>query len=212
MKRLLLPLLMLLSALSLNAADANRAEKWEFYFAPQYVDGRTISHNGASAKLNSMSSLLFGFGYNYDNHLNLGLYFNAANGNYQGTYIDSSGNPQTFSGSTYVSTVDMTVSYNFLESSFTPYVLGNFGITYIDTGIPSGLPSSGCYWIGFYQYCGVYQPTYTTTQFNFGGQVGVRYDFPNALFLKAGVGLNWVNTSGTPDFTLYNFAVGFKFQ
>jgi hypothetical protein len=209
MKRLLLiPAATALLSLSLSASEANRAEKWEFYLAPQYADGVTINYGGGdSTKINSMSSLLWGFGYNFDNHLNAGVTFNSASGNYKGTYVDSGGTTQTITSSMYTSSINIALTYNLLQGNFTPYVTGNFGLTYIDSGIPSGSGYT-CWW----GYCGTYQTSYTTTQFNYGGQVGVRYDFPNALFLKAGVGLNWINIQGDPSLTLYNFAVGFKFQ
>jgi len=208
MKRFLSSLLLLGLYGAVAAAESNRAETWEFYLAPQYVDSTTINYGGGdSTKINSMSSLLWGFGYNFDNHLNVGATFNSASGNYKATYTDSSNNVQTISSTVYTSSFNMAVTYNILEGNFTPYVLGNFGLTYIDSGIPSGT-GYACWW----GYCGLYQTSYTTTEFNYGLQGGVRYDFPNALFLKAGIGVNWINIKENPDFTIYNFAVGFKFQ
>ena len=214
MKRLLLSSsVLLLSAMSLSAAESNRAEKWEFYIAPQYISGKTLDFSGgSSAELNDMASLMFGFGYNFDQHLNVGAYFNSTSGNYKGTATASDGSTSTFTSTMYSSAINLTVGYNLLEGNFTPYIMGNFGLTYIDSGVASGL-SSGCYYLPWYGYtCSTYQTSYTTTQFNYGGQVGVRYDFPNALYLKAGVGLNWVDIEGNPDFTVYNVTIGFKFR
>lgn len=200
---------------SLLAADADRAGTWELYLGPQYIDGQTVKFDhGSEADINDMASLMYGFGYNFDNHMSLGMLFNSSSSNYTGTAIDSNGDPKTYSATMYSSSMNAAFTYNLLEGDFTPYVLGNIGLTYIDSGIPNGL-STGCYWLPWYGYvCGNYITSYTSTRFNYGAQLGVRYDMSEALFFRAGLGLNVIDLSGipNPDFTIYNFAVGFKFK
>jgi len=93
----------------------------------------------------------------------------------------------------------------------TPYISGNFGVSFVDTGIKDGGGYDSCYYDPFYGYvCGVYETTKTSTDFTYGASIGLRYDFENKLFVKGGMGVNVVNfdSKETPVFTTYQLTVG----
>ncbi len=203
-------------AVGLHAADTKRAGSWEMYLGPQYNMGKTLNlaHEN-SAKVNSSAALLFGFAYNFDEHISLGFMFNSTSANYKVSYRDEQGSDKTYSNSLYTSAFDLTAAYNFMEGAFTPYVMADLGMTYIDSGIPTGEEGTGCWWDPWYGYiCAPVMSTYSANKLNYGAQLGLRYDTQSAVFFKAGIGLSHVDLDGTGDdtFTLYNVLVGFKFR
>lgn len=223
MNRLLFFSSALILSSSLYAFDTTRAQQWEFYLGPQYTESKNINFgNGAEADINDMASLMFGFGYNFDNHINLGAFFNSASANYTGTVVCADGSSgctegtkETFNATMYKSSMNMSLTYNFLEGSFTPFVQGNLGLTYIDSGISTGQIVDGCYWVPWWgPVCYPYELTYTENRFNYGIQAGARYDFSNGLFLRGGIGFDYIDLSHAknPNFTVYNFAVGVMFR
>ncbi len=204
-------------AASASGFENNRARTWEFYIGPQFIGGKTLKFDGgAEAHINDMASLLFGFGYNFDEHFALGATFSSTSANYKGTSVpENGGDPETFASNMYTSSFNITATYNFVEGPFTPYVVANLGTTYIDSGIKTGKEHEGCWWDPWWGYiCAPYASTYTANKLNYGAQLGVRYDFGNSVFLKAGIGLDYIDldTHNGKDFTLYNFSVGFMFR
>lgn len=208
----------LLAVISTNVHSAfydSRVEKWEFYLAPQLINAKDIQFdNGAQASLNKRSSIAFGFGYNINSHIELSLDFATSNANYTSTSIpeDPSQTPVTNTHSLYTSSINFGFTYNLLSTPFTPYVTGNVGSTYIDSGILTGNVGTGCWWYPYWGYvCGPVAQTYTSTELNYGAALGLRYDFNRKLYIKGQAGKNYLDTGNTPDFITYRFVFGFMF-
>ena len=219
MKRLMLTRLTVFGvALSLFsaqavAADASaRAEKWEIFLAPMWMDDMKVDgDHGSSADLNGRSALGLGFAYNINNHFEVGMLFNASSGSYSATVVKDDGTRQSYNGTMYSSSVLLGGTYNFLEGPLTPYVGADIGSTYIDSNIPTGNTIGGCWWDPWWGYvCSQYPETYTSTNFSYGFDLGVRYDLEKVYF-KAGVGKNYIDASNAFDVTLYSLIFGFKF-
>lgn len=217
----------LLTIVSTNthaAFNDSRVDKWEFFLAPMVTNSKVLQFsNGAEADINKRSSIGFGFGYNINAHIELTGTFASSNGNYTGTRIvdntpedpDNPNGPQKFTSNMYTSSLDFGFTYNLLSSPFTPYISANIGSTYIDSGLPTGNINTGyCWdpWYGWYYPCASAQ-TYTSTEINYGFGLGLRYDFNRKLYIKGGVGKNYIdlNSTNTPDFTTYQFIFGFMF-
>ncbi len=210
--------LILLSLVGFNAEATfydSRIQKWEFYLAPQITNSKDIQfNNGAQASLNQRSSIGFGIGYNINSHIELSMDFSSSNSNYTSTSIpeDTSLQPVTNTHSLYTSSINFGFTFNFLSTAFTPYVTANAGSTYIDSGILTGNIGTGCWWYPYWGYvCGPVAQTYTSTEFNYGAALGLRYDFNRKLYIKAQAGKNYLDTGNTPDFTTYRFIFGFMF-
>ena len=208
----------LLAVISTNADAAfydSRVEKWEFYLAPQLINAKDIQFdNGAQASLNKRSSIAFGFGYNINSHIELSLDFASSNSSYTSTSVpeDPNQTPVTNSHSLYTSSINFGFTFNFLSTPFTPYVTGNVGSTYIDSGILTGNVGTGCWWYPYWGYvCGPVAQTFTSTELNYGAALGLRYDFNRKLYIKGQAGKNYLDTGNTPDFTTYRFIFGFMF-
>ena len=215
----------LLAVFSTNAQAEfydSRAEKWEFFLAPQVTNSKSLQgESGTDAIINKASALGFGFGYNVNHHVELTMLFTLSSSNYTSTRIidnDPEGiipnGPRTFTSSIYTSSINFGFTYNLLSTPFTPYISANIGSTYIDSGVPTGEITTGCWYDYWYGYvCYPYAQTYTSTEINYGAGVGLRYDFNRKLYMKGGVSQNYLelNSTNTPVFTTYQFIFGFMF-
>ena len=209
--------LLLLSSASV-AAPGSRQGQWQISLIPTYTNSQSIQFDGgAVADINAHSGFSIGIGYNFSDHLALDFDIGSADGNYTGTRIldDGSNTPQKYNGTFYTSHMNLGLTYNFLASRLTPFVTGNLGLTYIDSGIPTGNIGSVCWWDPWWGYfCGPYAQTYTTSEFSYGADLGLRFDITSNVFLKGSVGKSYINldNSSTPDFTIYKFTIGFSFR
>ena len=210
-------LLCLLFSINAHAFSDSRNEKWEFFLTPQFTNSKVLEfENGSKASINERSNLGFGLGYNLNKHVELSMVFAVSNSNYTGTLIpeEDPDNPVKVSANLYTSSINLGATYNFMPSPFTPYVSANIGSTYIDSGVPTGNITSGCWWDPWYGYiCRPVAQTYTSTEFNYGLGVGLRYDFNRKLYVKGGVAKNIIDigSKNTADFTTYQLFFGIMF-
>lgn len=206
----------LISAQSVAASGA-RTGQWHISLIPTFTNSQSVQFDGgAVADINEHSGFGIGFGYSYSDYLEIELDIGSTNANYTGTRIldDGSNTQEKYTGNLYTSHMDLGLTYNFLAARLTPFVRGNIGLTYIDSGIPTGNIASVCWWDPWWgYYCGPYAQTYTASEFNYGADVGLRFDISNKIFLKGSVGRKYIdlNKASTPDFVLYKFIVGFSF-
>ena len=158
------------------AAHADREVGWEFGGELIYQDSADFeSDGGSSASLDSDIGLALTFGYRLSERLELTFGLDWNNIDYtadivaedvplvpDGTIIGVDGELESF-------TPRVGVNFNFMEGPFTPYVSGMIGYAFIDTNIPDGPPSTGCYWDPWYgQICGTWQDTRSTEEFTYG--------------------------------------------
>jgi hypothetical protein len=200
---------------SAEAADADRAQRWEATLQSRYTGSETVKFdNGATADVNGSTGFGFGFAYNFDNKRAAGIDFAWNSLNYAGTATQTGGATATVSATAYTSSALLNGTYHFIDGPFTPYVSGILGFTYTDTGIPAGV-TTGCWWYPWYGYiCGPVTYSRTSTDFTYGVGAGLRWDVTPGFFLKGGVQQQWITmgaASGTPTFTMGRFDIGFKF-
>jgi len=206
-----------LFSLSSHAFTNSRDGKWEFFLSPQFINSKSLQFdNGAEANISDRSSLGFGFGYNLDKHIELGMTFSSSSANYTGTRILDDGNntEEKFSANLFTSRINFDFTYNFFSTAFTPYVSANLGATYVDSGIPTGNITAVCWWDPWFGYrCGPSAETYTSTKLNYGLGLGIRYDFNRKVYLKAGIAQSYldVDSINTPDFIAYRLIFGLMF-
>jgi len=213
--QLLAVLILLASSFTTSQADSDREQHWDVYFSPNYVTAKTLSfNNDVQVDLNERTGWSLGFGFNFTNHVSGDFVFSSSNGSYSVKTTDDKGQPLEYSNNMYSSSMLIGMTYNIIDGPFTPYISGNIGINFADTGINDGGGYESCYYDPWYGYtCGIYETTKTSTEFSYGGSVGLRYDLENQLFLKAGVGVNVVNfnSNNTPLFTIYQLTIGSRF-
>ena len=212
----------LLTGLSLNitatlAAPGARTGQWQISLIPSYTNAETVQfEGGATADIGSHSGFAIGIGYNFSDHIELDLDIGGADGNYVGTRVFEDGSPpEKYNGSFYTSHMNLGLTYNFLANRFTPFVKGNLGLTYVDSGIPTGNLGTICWWDPWWgYYCGPYAQTYTASELSYGADLGLRFDITNKVFVKGSVGQSYIDfdKSSTTGFTIYKFIVGFSFN
>ena len=219
----------ILSAWSPNVAQADGGEyrtdsiyrkgRWEFMLSPQYSLSRNIGfQGGTNVKVEDTFGFAFQFGYNFNEHVNLGGLFSWARPDYQGTVQPAPGNPvptpRSINGTIETSTIGLVMTYNILKGPLTPYLDAMVGGTYVNTDIVSGQPVNGCFWDPWYGYiCGSAYPTKYDTflSYAFGG--GVRWDVNHTLFLRGGFRQQFVDFSGTgtPSVSIFKLDIGILF-
>ena len=205
-------LLILLTTHLTLLADANREQHWEVYFSPNYVASKALTFdNDVKVALNDRSGWSLGFGFNFTDNVSAEIIFGTGTGNYAVATTTDDGKPYEYSNTMTSSSMVIGMTYNVIDGPFTPYISGNFGASFVDTGIKDGGGYESCYYDPFYGYvCGVYETTKTSTDFIYGASIGLRYDFDNKLFVKGGMGASIVNfdSKETPVFTTYQLTVG----
>ena len=199
------------------SVPGNRTGQWQISLIPSYTNSQSIQFDGgATADISAHSGFAIGIGYNFSDYIELDLDIGSADGSYVATRIFEDGSPsEKYNGNLYTSHMNLGLTYNFLASRFTPFVKGNLGLTYIDSGIPTGNLGTVCWWDPWWgYYCGPYAQTYTTSELSYGADLGLRFDITSSVFLKGSVGKSYIDldNSSTPDFTTYKFIIGFSFR
>ncbi len=190
-----------------------RTQKSEVFFMPQFINGKKLEFkNDTAVDIKDRGGFAIGLGYNFDEHFEIAGVFSYTNSSYLATIKKDDGTLENVSRNLYTSTIAVEGTYNFFQGEFTPYISANIGFTYSDTGISTNESSEYCYfdpWWG--PVC--YDETYTSTDLNYGASVGVRYDFQNSLYLKAGIGTQYVDydSKASPYFTTYSITIGGRF-
>jgi len=182
------------------AQAQSRAQSWEFILPVIYSPSMTVTgQSGSSADLNSDLGFGFGIGYNPSNHLQVNGTFTWSTRSYNATLVDSpSGTPRKASGTLESSTFALNATYFFLPSGVTPFVSGGIGSTFVDTNIPNGVPSSGCWydpWWGY--YCDTYYPTKYETAVSYTAGVGVRIPVNRAFSVQGSYNRLWLDLSSS---------------
>jgi opacity protein-like surface antigen len=193
----------------------SRAERWEFTIEMRYVDDQTFDHAaGTQVDVKSEVGWGFGFAYNFNDHLALGMDFGWNSPSYDATVVTDNGSTYQVGTEMSTSSFHLNLLYNFIAGPVTPFVGAGIGSTYIDTNIPAGPAGTSCYWDPWYGYiCYGYQPTYGDSRFSYNALVGVRWDINRDVFLRAAVGSHWIDaaTGGDQDFTVGRLEIGFSY-
>lgn len=200
------------------ADRAGRKGKWEIMLAPQYTLAKNLAFDGGTtAKIEDTVGFNFQFGYNFNQHWNVGGLFSWSRPDYQAAVQPVQGNPagpRSQHGTVETNTFALVTTYHFLTGPVTPFLDVNFGGTHVHTDIAEGPPVVGCYWDPWYgQICGVSQPTKNGTFFSYGVGGGMRWDVNQWLFFRGAVRQQWIDlpNTGVPSFTIFKLDVGFKF-
>lgn len=180
----------LLAAPGITLAQANRAHSWEWSFAGIYQESKNMgSEAGSSLKVDDAVGLGFNIGYNFSNHLTLGVDLDWISPDYRAVLVDDSVVPAD------TTTINHEFSqfngrikgtYSFLDGPLMPFVEAGLGWSYFDSNILDGPPITGCWWHPYWGYiCNNYYSTFSETTFTYGAGLGLRYHFRGGSFLKA---------------------------
>ena len=201
-----------------TAADAQYREgRWEFSLGTFYQLGTEVeAENGSIIDTNDDFGFTLGGGYNFSDRLATTFAFQWAGVGYDATGMDEDGNDFDIRGKYDSFTLSANLVLNLADGPFVPYVGAGIGWTWIDTNIPSGPPTTGCWWDPWWGYvCYSSYPTETTDAFSYQALLGIRYEFDNdRTFLRLGYTSQWMNfssASGTPRFDVVVLDIGWMF-
>ena len=201
-----------------TAADAQYREgRWEFSLGTFYQLGTEVeAENGSTIDTSDDFGFTLGGGYNFSDRLATTFAFQWAGVGYDATGMDEDGNDFDIRGKYDSFTLSANLVLNLADGPFVPYVGAGIGWTWIDTNIPSGPPTTGCWWDPWWGYvCYSSYPTETTDAFSYQALLGIRYEFDNdSTFLRLGYTSQWMDfssASGTPRFDVIVLDIGWMF-
>ena len=201
-----------------TTADAQYREgRWEFSLGTFYQLGTEVeAENGSIIDTNDDFGFTLGGGYNFSDRLATTFAFQWAGVGYDATGMDEDGNDFDIRGKYDSFTLSANLVLNLADGPFVPYVGAGIGWTWLDTNIPSGPPTTGCWWDPWWGYvCYSSYPTETTDAFSYQALLGIRYEFDNdRTFLRLGYTSQWMNfssASGTPRFDVVVLDIGWMF-
>ena len=210
-------MLLALALLATSVQAQTRARKSDFYFSPTFVNGQSYTFEGGST-MQTDTGIGFGLGwhYNFDPHWALGVEFGWGYIDYRATVQPDRTNardPVRVNGTMYTSSLRFAGTYNLASGPLTPFLTANFGWTYVDTGVPNGLPQNDCWYYWYYYYCGTYQSTYATTKFSYGAGLGVRADIGRSFTLRGMASQQYVdfNQFSTTPWVVWRIDLGARF-
>ncbi len=196
--------------------DSSRKGRFEMFLLTNWIDSNQIDFQGGSEiGLDKDFGLGFGFAYNLNEHIALGANFIWNSSKYDVSTFSDTGDPVNMSGRLDSNKMHFTATYYFFDKIITPFITGGFGWTLIDSNVPSGPPSSHCWWDPWWGYvCSRYQSTYSETSFSYSIGTGLRMDITKTFFMSLSINNTWIDISkakGTPDSLNTNLLLGFAF-
>ena len=217
MQRILIAVLVLIAP-ALTFAQGNRAGTWEWSGALIYQDSASSgAEGGSNLKLDNEFGFGINFGYNFTNKLYLGGDFEWLRPDFTATLIEDAPD----AGRT---TINHTMSQfngrikgvlTFLEGPLSPFVEAGIGWTYFDSNVVDGDPIVGCWWHPWYGYiCEGFYNTFSSTEFSYGGALGLRYILRGGMTLKLSVNQYWIdvgNAGGDPELNAARLEIGWTF-
>jgi opacity protein-like surface antigen len=208
--------LMLALLAGATAANAQSREgRWEFTLGIPYQLGSTTTYEGGTTvKTNDDFGFGMTFGYNSSERVTWSLGLKWAGIGYDGEFADDQGVFTGVSGTYDAWGLSGNLLFNLGQGGpLTPFVGAGIGYSWIDTNIPNGAPSTGCFWDPWYGYiCYTDYPTKTVDAFSYQAMLGLRYAFNPRTFLRVSYISQWMDQpKGTPRFDLIGLEVGWLF-
>jgi opacity protein-like surface antigen len=185
------------------AQGTSRAGTFEFILPVVYSPGATVNgQGGSSADVNSDLGFGFGFGYNVNTHLQLNGLFNWSTRGYNATLVNTDGTTRKASGTLDTSTISFNGVYYLLPKALTPFVSAGIGSTFVDSNIPTGPTSTGCWYDPWYGYiCNTYTNTKTYSAVSYTAGLGLRWEASRQVALQGSYNKLWIDaTSSNPTF------------
>ncbi len=216
--RTLLIVIFLAALPGLAFAQGNRAGAWEWSVAALYQDSAGSGADGGSnLKLDSEFGLGINLGYNFTNKLYLGADLEWLRPDFSATIISDEIIPQARTINHTMSQFNGRIkgTLTFLEGPLSPFVEAGIGWSYFDSNVADGPPITGCWWHPWWGYiCENFYSTFHSTEFSYGGALGLRYVMRGGMTLKLSVNQYWIDigkAGGDPELNAARLEVGWAF-
>lgn len=208
----------LLAALCLST-QANAVREGEIdvtLFSPYQTSESVDFDGGASADLDSSAGFGFGVAYNYTNNLAVKAEFSWNSFGYEAhAVLEDDYVTVDFRGEMDNLTLLFGGDYYLTRGQLSPFINANFGWSWLDSNIPKGRPSTGCWWDPWWGYvCSSYQNTHSENSMFYGLGLGARFDISRKSFVKVGyyeTWMDWDNIDGSASLSTFKFEFGWSF-
>ncbi len=163
--------------------------KWEFGINGIYqLEESSNGSNGSSFKMDDA----FGFGltlnYNFNSRFALGGDLEWLSPDYRATLVSDDDPSDTLNIRHSATQVNTRIkgTFNFVEEGpWVPYAQLGIGWSWFDSNVADGPPQTGCWWHPWWGYiCQNFYRTYETTEFSYGGALGLRYEIAGNSFVN----------------------------
>jgi opacity protein-like surface antigen len=215
-KTLSLAALTLVLLAGATAADAqDREGRWEFTLGTFYQLGIALDGEEESTlDTDDDFGFAIGGGYNFSERLATSFALQWAEVGYDADIVEEDGGVVGINGSYDAFALAVNGIFNLTEGPLTPYVGAGIGWTWVDSNIPDGLPSTGCWWDPWWGYvCYTTYPTKTESAFSYQAVAGIRYDF-DSTFIRLNYTCQWLDFGSfdsTPRFDVIGLDFGWMF-
>jgi len=207
--------LVMLAAAS-TAEAQSREGRWELSLgAAMQLSNDIEGQRGSSLETDDDFGLGGTLAYHLSDRFAASFGFQWFGVDYDGQAFDEDGDLVGISGSYDAWVGSASLVYNLMDGAFTPYLGAGIGWTWIDTNIPSGPPSTGCWWDPWWGWvCYTTYPTAREDAFSYQATVGLRYQVNPSTFVRFGYTSQWLDLDGptsTPQFDVLAIEIGWMF-
>ncbi len=208
--------LLALLAGATTAGAQHRAYHWEFTLGALSQLGADLDFEGGStvATDDDLGFNLAGT-YNITDQLATSFGFQWTGISYDAAVVRDDASLSRIRGSYDTWAMSVNALYHFSDGALAPYVGAGIGWTWIDTNIPTGLPSTGCWWDPWFGWiCVRSYPTKTSDAFSYQAILGLRYELSFSTFLRFSYTSQWQDlrrAEDTPRFDVIGLEFGWMF-
>jgi hypothetical protein len=205
-----------LVAFSTAAGAQDREGRWEFSLGTSYQGSKSMEfEGGTTVETEADWGFLTGFGYHMSDRMMLAFGFGWAGVGYDANVVKDDHSTVGISGTYDTWNTSAGLVFHLTDGPFVPYVGAGLGWTWLDTNVPSGLPSTGCYWDPWYGYiCYTTYPTHSTDFLTYFATAGLRWEYTPTSFLRLGYTSQWMdfeNADSAPRFDVMTLNIGWMF-
>ncbi|MCW8925142.1 MAG: porin family protein [Xanthomonadales bacterium] len=170
---------------------------------------------GSTLDIDSELGWGFSLGWNWTQNLNLSYRLLSTKPNYTATLVIDGDSPDPLSIEHEMSKYShqFNLTYNFMDGSFTPFIVAGIGVASVDSNVPTGALEGACWWDPWWGYiCYTDWKSYTSTELAYNLGLGFRWDINTALFTRGSYSVEYIDLdSGTLDFGTFIFELGLMF-
>ncbi|HSN54119.1 MAG TPA: outer membrane beta-barrel protein, partial [Candidatus Sulfomarinibacteraceae bacterium] len=189
---------------------------WELTLGALYQLGADLDFEGGSTVATRDDfGLSIGGAYNITDQLATSFGLQWTGISYNANVVQDDGRVTGIRGSYDTWATSVNALYHFTDDALAPYAGVGIGWTWVDTNIPTGLPSTGCWWDPWFGWiCVTSYPTKTTDTFSYQAILGLRYQLNFDTFLRFSYTSQWQDfgqAEGTPRFDVIGLEFGWMF-
>ena len=203
---------------ALASAQMDRTGSWEWSVIAIYQDSSDSgADRGSRLEVDSQLGLGFNIGYNFNNKFSLGADFEWLRPDYRATLVSDEDPTDTtvidheltqFNGR-------LKGTWNITDGPLTPYLELGLGWSGFDSNVVDGPPITGCWWDPWWGYvCSNFYNTFSSTEFTYGGALGLRYTMRGGMFWKLSVNHYVLDVGGSgaePELNAARLEIGWGF-